>query len=780
MKNKSVKLLSIVLLGLTLVSCGGPNTTSTPASTAKPTDKASDVKPGGDEKIDVKELTLELSKSVAKVGDVIDATVVVKPSNATNKEYALTSSDESIAIIEEGKVKCVGAGSVVIIARSKANATKKAEANLTVLGTDEYGRSENLFEAEDANIIQANSGTGAHVETTSDERVTGAGVVAGLSKDDRVVLGIQAAEAEDNALLKLRLMGPSGWLGMWDSIPYVFGDWFSVKVNGKLINTDDINVEGTNLKGGSADYYNMTDVTIGDVALKAGLNTITFVVSNRYDQTTINDDTYNGTLSCWGNLDSMKLFAKTELTAVPNTSEVEDADPDVATKTVELKANDANTAVFNGSAVRQDMSGKTFAEFGDGVNIVMGLDSDMDVKVKFDLDVIAPYLNTTDAAIDTNLADMITLILNDNKVDLSGLVIKGNGKVADKTNNTVVSTGWVDLKEGENKIAVLAKNPSVATAFWGGLNSIKVNSYKGTITSKLIEKAYITSTYSFEAEGDNVVRVGYDALPSSTSIVEFKDAYKVQTDTYKAKYATNGIIFGIESDIDATATLKVKVATPYIDTDTVMEDVNLGNICDLWVNGKMISTPNTLSGNNKKGVKDNIVEVEIAAPIVLKKGKNRIEFAPRNYTENAYAYLGGLDSISLTTIATINDYKVKFWTDRYTYFDDDNNEPIYVTSEPIQSNWWYGLYREEDTVEENQPGSLYWYYSSQTERETFNLMGQHPNSERPLLSAATGGYFKVVLMSYDSPNEKNGYPVEDVVYISCWNDPDEGYGGRIA
>lgn len=54
-----------------------------------------------------------------------------------------------------------------------------------------------------------------------------------------------------------------------------------------------------------------------------------------------------------------------------------------------------------------------------------------------------------------------------------------------------------------------------------------------------------------------------------------------------------------------------------------MEDVNLGNICDLWVNGKMISTPNTLSGNNKKGVKDNIVEVEIAAPIVLKK--ERIE-----------------------------------------------------------------------------------------------------------------------------------------------------------
>lgn len=365
MKNKSVKLLSIVLLGLTLVSCGGSNTTSTPASTAKPTDKASDVKPGGDEKIDVKELTLDLSKSVAKVGDVIDATVVVKPSNATNKEYTLTSSDESIAIIEEGKVKCVGAGSVVIIARSKANATKKAEANLTVLGTDEYGRSENLFEAEDANIIQANSGTGAHVETTSDERVTGAGVVAGLSKGDRVVWGIQAAEAEDNALLKLRLMGPSGWLGMWDSIPYVFGDWFSVKVNGKLINTDDINVEGTNLKGGSADYYNMTDVTIGDVALKAGLNTITFVVSNRYDQTTISDDTYNGTLSCWGNLDSMKLFAKTELTAVPNTSEVEDADPDVATKTVELKANDANTAVFNGSAVRQDMSGKTFAEFGE-------------------------------------------------------------------------------------------------------------------------------------------------------------------------------------------------------------------------------------------------------------------------------------------------------------------------------------------------------------------------------------------------------------------------------
>ena len=89
------------------------------------------------------------------------------------------------------------------------------------------------------------------------------------------------------------------------------------------------------------------------------------------------------------------------------------------------------------------------------------------------------------------------------------------------------------------------------------------------------------------------------------------------------------------------------------------------------------------------------------------------------------------------------------------------------------------LYKEDDSVEENQPGSLYWYYPSSLEGGvgTFNLRDQNPNSERPLVSSATGGRYKIVLRSYDYTNDKGGYPVFDTLHIGIWDDVGI-YGGR--
>ena len=128
MKNKMPKLLiaASLLLGVGILSsCDKTPSSSTPTSTSQPVQS--------EEKIDVSELSLELSKVNAKVGEIITVNVKVKPSNATNKEFTLSSSDTTIAKIVDNKIECLAKGTVTITARSKANPSKKSEAKLVVL-----------------------------------------------------------------------------------------------------------------------------------------------------------------------------------------------------------------------------------------------------------------------------------------------------------------------------------------------------------------------------------------------------------------------------------------------------------------------------------------------------------------------------------------------------------------------------------------------------------------------------------------------------------------------
>lgn len=789
MKNKrkigGIMVLASFLIAGMISSCGGktpdnPDPKPEPDPIQKP------------EKVDVTEISLELDKVNAKVGEILKPVVKIRPSNATNKEFALNSSDETIAKIEEGNIKCLSAGQVTITARSKDNPAKKSEVKLVVLGTDEEGRVENIFEAEEGNIIQAPNGA-IKSEVTDDDRVSGTGVVGNLKKGDRIVWGVNSDETDDNALLKIRLMGPSGWLGMWDSIPYNFSDWYTIKVNGKVLNTENINVEGTYNKGGSADYYNVSDVELGKISLKKGLNRITFVCSNRFDQTTISDDKYNGTLSCWGNVDSISIKSSKNLTYVSDTKEAEGADPDVLFNTFKLEVEDPLTRVYeSASNPKVDLKDSTSVEFKEKMNIMMDLRAEKTSKVKLALKVATPFVNKETAAKDVLAKDIFTINLDGKDISLNNATLKGNDKVNDKNNYSIVETGWFELKEGDNVLSVVANKDLSGYEFKGALDFVEVSTMSEGIKAFLNEEPTPSETFKFEAEAATTKLVNLDPVSEGTTAVEFKDAVKVQEDVYNNKRETSKIIFGIESSADTYATISMKVAAPYVNKTTKMEDINVGNLGDLWINGTLLSTPNTLKGNDEVGTKTNYTYFTVEEQFELKKGKNRIAWEPQNYTENTYEFLGALDFIEIEASSTLSAYEVNMWSDRNTYFDDANNEPINVTVDRVNETnpnaCWVGLFKEDDSIEVNNPGSIYYYYPTNSawnsDGQSYlgkpcNIAAQNPNKERPLISAATGGYYKIVYMEKDSRNGTNGYDIVDEIHISVWNDPVQ-YGGRKA
>ena len=784
-KALSVALLSLCMLVTT--GCGKQEANS--SSEATPSSEKSEE--SSSESVAVKELVLTLSKQTARVGDTVDAQVTVKPSNASNKEYTLSSSDTTVAKIEDNRIVCLKSGVTTITARSKENATKKASATLTVLGQDEQGRYENVFEAENANLIKT-EGSSMGVETVDDERVSGNSVVGKISKGDRIVWGINAEKAEENAGLTVRLMGPSGWLGMWDSINYTFADFYTLKLNGKVIDTENIEVAGTTKRLGSADYYAVQDVNIGNISLLAGLNTITFVYSNRFDQTTISNATYNGTLSCMGNIDCLKIAAKGNLSETNNATEPANSDPDVLTLKEKFEVEAADTRVYvDADTPKMDLSGKTEVELAKKMQICTGIELSTAGKARFTLKLAAPYKEAGKGSEALALSKLLKLTVNDKPIALDGVQIKAFD-TASKANYVELSTPFVDMIEGKNNISFEVSD-ELDYAFLGALDYVQLDYFKGIVSSFLMDEPTPTETYVLEAEADTTKRVGYDSLPTGATYVELKDSYKTQTEVYNNKIETTKIIFGVKSSRHAYATLKMRMSSPYLNATSDIEEVGLGSLGDLWLNGTLVSTPEKIAGTSSKGVKDNFTEVEIGTKLELEEGMNRIVWEPSNYTGKAYEFLGAMDKISLTTNAVITPYEVNMWTDRNTYMDDDNNEPIYVTVDKNApgydaSHCWVGLYKKADTVEENQPGSLYWYYPSVSSYNSdgvdyfgkpCDITKQHPNSERPLITGETGGYYKVVYMTIDSANAKKGYDVYDTVYISCWNDPDQ-YGGRIS
>ena len=98
--------------------------------------------PGGDqgqggqqETVAPTSLTLSLSLNEAFINQAVTATVAVEPENAS-KDVTWSSSDETIATVNNGTVNPIAEGEVTITAKSKVDETKSASATLKVVKED--------------------------------------------------------------------------------------------------------------------------------------------------------------------------------------------------------------------------------------------------------------------------------------------------------------------------------------------------------------------------------------------------------------------------------------------------------------------------------------------------------------------------------------------------------------------------------------------------------------------------------------------------------------------
>ncbi len=778
---KKTKVACFALCALLLVSSGVMMAGCNNNETVTPT-------PDGDdnEVVKVTEVTLTLSKTNAKVGDTVTANTTVRPSNATDKSVTLSSSDATIAKIEDGKIVCLKAGKVTITARSVQVTTKKGTAELNVLGTDAEGRAENVFEAEKGNLIDDSSdGQAAMKAETGDDRISGGSLVGSIKKNDRIIWGINASAAETNVNLHFTMMGPSGWGGNWGQISYNFSDFFTIKVNGKNVDTSSINIEGSKELSGSADYNNVSDVEIGDIALKEGLNVVTFVLSNRYDVSSYTDSYFNGNISTFCNLDKMTIWSKADLTYVANTAEVEGADPDVNYVNNKLEVEAATTRVYeSATAPDVDMTGKTMVEFKEGMNVMFGLTTTAETtKAKITLKVAAPYVDATTKMEDVALSKILTMNIGGKTVSNANLTIKGNDATGSKENYTEVVTGWINLPKGSNVFSVVVNSGITGYSYLGGLDSITVSTISETVTAYKVDTPIVKQKFKFEAEADTTKRVGYPELTAGATSVEMVAPTKVETDKYNNKLDTSKIIYGIESTGAAYATLTMKYAAPYANTSDLYGDVTIRSVGDLWVNGTIVPTPNTLKSVTA-GSKENWNIITLETQIELKDGKNRIAWEPQNYTSDNLTFLGALDYIELETTNELAAYEVNMWGDRNTYFDTLGNEPIYVTCDSAKdSRSWIGVYHADDRVDNSEhAGSLYYYYPQGDKLGTaVNIKNEVPNNKRHLIDGLSKehgfgdgdgyGSFKVCYFA-------NGdYEATDTFYFSAWTDIDVGYDG---
>jgi hypothetical protein len=754
--------------------------------------------------VKVGELQLSLAKSVARIGDTVEATVKFQPTNATNKEFTLASSDETIAKIVDGKISCLARGKVTITARSSENPLKKSSADLSVLGTDDQGRAENVFEAEEANIV-ASEGSLISTGTTDDQRVSGTGVVGSLSAGDHLIWGIHADKADSNSSLHVKMMGPSGWGGYWNSIDFTFADWFTFKVNGKTVDTEDLQVAGTYNNLGSADYFNVQDVTIGGIALNQGDNVISLAVTDRYNTAASysDDKGFSGPISCLGNIDNITVYTTADLTYVPNTVEVQDADPDIAFTASKMEAEAANTRVYeNETTPKADLGSATSAELKEDMNVLFGINSKKAIKAKIRLHMATPYKDATAALKDVALGDIAEVTLDGKDIDISNATLAANGAAAGtKDAYCDVETGFVTLPEGKASIGLLMRN-GLGYSYLGALDYIEIL-YFGNAEAPaavLADKPAPKATVKFEAEAATTKRVGYDALEAGATGVDLKGTTKVEADKYNGKYETTKVIFGIDSSENTYANLTLRMSSPYVTegsseakdwNNNTITSIGVGSLGDLWVNGVMVSTPMALTLNGKK---NNYQDLKTPGQIHLNKGKNRIVWEPCNYSNNTFAYLGGMDSITVSATSVMTPYEVNMWTDRNTYFDSTKKEPIYVTTDSVttEGSSWVGVYHEEDVVNnKDHAGCLYYYYPQGDSLNTpVDITKQNPNGERHLIdglpkgsapdgvtySSDDGNGYGAFKISYFAAGD---YDATDTIYISVWNDVDNGYGGYV-
>lgn len=114
--------------------------------------------------VDVTSVTLDKTNSNITVGETLNLVATVLPSDATNKTVTWKSSNTDVAIVSNGIVKAVKAGTAVITATAE---NKSATCNITVTAEDTY-----YIKNENFKLIQGNEVTmisGINEKTTIGE-----------------------------------------------------------------------------------------------------------------------------------------------------------------------------------------------------------------------------------------------------------------------------------------------------------------------------------------------------------------------------------------------------------------------------------------------------------------------------------------------------------------------------------------------------------------------------------------------------------------------------------
>ena len=119
------------------------------------------------ESVDVLEIKLNPSSITIKEGSLTQISATVMPSNATNRELVWTSSDISIATVNnKGVIKGIKAGTTTIIAKTKDG---KVEAIVTVTVETEQKQVESLSFAQENVSVKKNKTLGLVVEVKPTE-----------------------------------------------------------------------------------------------------------------------------------------------------------------------------------------------------------------------------------------------------------------------------------------------------------------------------------------------------------------------------------------------------------------------------------------------------------------------------------------------------------------------------------------------------------------------------------------------------------------------------------
>ena len=106
--KKILSFLLVLVLGLTIVGCG-------------------------EKEVAVTSVSVSSEKTEYVVGDSFTLTAKVSPTDATNKKVAWSSSDDSVATIDQsGKATALKAGSVKFTAKAESDESKKGEVTITI------------------------------------------------------------------------------------------------------------------------------------------------------------------------------------------------------------------------------------------------------------------------------------------------------------------------------------------------------------------------------------------------------------------------------------------------------------------------------------------------------------------------------------------------------------------------------------------------------------------------------------------------------------------------